>query len=138
MTLSQRSTDFRSDDISVHHCRKKKGTRSVASCTLPPLCRSILSRLTNSTDILQGGPGRLHKKSPVTHMRKFAARASLIRSRTLCRPSLGCRARFHFSLSRERHPAVMRSFALLVDATMSFCSRGKPLRFPSLSYHAYT
>lgn len=75
-------------------------------------------------DILQGGPGWLHKKNPVTHMRKFVARASLIRP--FVEASLG-----HFSLSREHHPAVMRSFALLVDATMNFCSRGKPLRFSS-------
>lgn len=84
----QRSADFRSDDISVRHsvAKRRDGARSVASCMLPPLCRHSLSLNKLEADILQGGPGRLHKKSPTTHMRKFAARASLTRSRPFVGP----------------------------------------------------
>lgn len=110
MTLGQRFTDFRSDDISVHHCRKKKrcnAERRLVHASAS-LCRSILSRLTNSKrTFCKVGRDGYTKKPGYTHTEIRCARVSHSIS-ALCRPSLGCRARFHFSLSRERHPAVMR------------------------------
>lgn len=94
------------------------------------LSRHSFSLNKFEADILQGRPGQLHKKTRL-HTCGNSPRPSF----PLGPGPLSTPACYHFSLPRERHPAVMRSFTLLANVTMSFCSRGKPLHFLSHCIH---
>lgn len=117
--------------------KRRDGTQSVAlasvvstfslSLSLPRYSFS-LNKL--EADILQGRPGQLHKKTWL-HTCGNSPRPSF----PLGPGPLSTPACYHFSLPRERHPAVMRSFTPLANVTMSFCSRGKPLHFLSHCIH---
>lgn len=109
--------------------KRRDGTRSVASPSFS-LSRYSFSLNKLEADILQGRPGQLHKKTRL-HTCGNSPRPSF----PLGLGPLSTPACFHFSLPRERHPAVMCSFTLLADVTMSFCSRGKPLHFLSHRIH---